>query len=81
MQNTTKPSRDASSVGSIGSISDYLNGVQEELKKAIWPTREELLKMTQIVLFLIVVVALYCGGVDAILGVIMKFVLNSKPTG
>jgi preprotein translocase subunit SecE len=78
MQNTTKPTKE---VSSVGSISDYFNGVQEELKKAVWPTREELLKMTQIVLFLIVIVALYCGGIDALLGWVMKFVLNSKPTG
>jgi preprotein translocase subunit SecE len=78
MQNTTKPLKEGSP---IGSISDYLNGVQEELKKAVWPTREELLKMTQIVLFLIVIVALYCGGIDALLGRLMGLILNIKPTG
>jgi preprotein translocase subunit SecE len=78
MQNVTKPVKSGSS---LGSISDYLNGVQEELKKAVWPTREELLKMTQIVLFLIVIVALYCGGIDAFLTWSMQFLLKSHHTG
>jgi preprotein translocase subunit SecE len=76
MQNEMKPPKNGPS---LSSLSDYLNGVQEELKKAIWPTREELLKMTQIVLFLIIFVALYCGGIDALLGWGMRFLL--KPSG
>jgi preprotein translocase SecE subunit len=78
MQNVTKPTKEGPS---INALSDYLNGVQEELKKAIWPTRAELLKMTQIVLFMILIVALYCGGLDTLLTQIMRFLLNSKPTG
>ena len=87
MQNLTKPTKEGNSgsgvspLSSLSSLSDYLNGVQEELKKAIWPTRQELIKMTQIVLFLIVAVALYCGALDALLTWVMHFLLNTKPTG
>ena len=58
--------RDFSAKGFV----EYLKGVREELKKAIWPTREELFRLTQIVLLLIAIVALYCGALDAVLGVL-----------
>lgn len=55
---------------SLAGVVQYLKEVREELKKAVWPTREELIRMTQVVLFLIAVTALYCGGLDAILGLV-----------
>jgi len=48
----------------------YLSEVQVELKKAEWPTRAELIRLTQVVLTLIFIVAVYCGGLDAILGLV-----------
>jgi preprotein translocase SecE subunit len=47
---------------------EYLKGVREELKKAVWPTPAELIRLTQIVLLLITVVAVYCGALDSLLG-------------
>ncbi|MGC4046495.1 MAG: preprotein translocase subunit SecE [Armatimonas sp.] len=55
---------------------DYLKGVREELKKAVWPTRAELIRLTQIVLLLITIVALYCGALDSILGLITSRIFN-----
>lgn len=55
---------------SLKGFVEYLKGVREELKKAVWPTREELIRLTQIVLLLIAIVALYCGALDAVLGVL-----------
>lgn len=55
---------------SMSGLKEYLQGVREELKKAIWPTREELIKLTQVVVSLILIVAAYCGGIDYVLGLI-----------
>lgn len=48
-------------------LGPYLKGVREELKKAIWPTRPELIQMTQVVIALIVVMAVFSGGLDYLL--------------
>jgi preprotein translocase subunit SecE len=57
---------------------EYLKGVREELKKAVWPTREELIRLTQVVLLLIAVVGVYCGAIDSILGVLMSRVFTKN---
>ena len=54
----------------------YLSEVQTELKKAEWPTRAELIRLTQVVLTLIFIVAIYCGGLDAILGLVTNKLFN-----
>jgi len=48
----------------------YLAEVRTELQRAEWPNRQELIRLTQVVLTLIAIVALYCGGLDAILGLL-----------
>ena len=54
----------------------YLSEVQVELKKAEWPTRAELIRLTQVVLTLIFIVAVYCGGLDGILGLVTNRLFN-----
>jgi preprotein translocase SecE subunit len=53
-----------------GGLVQYLRDVNAELKKAQWPTRAELVRLTQVVLILIAVVAAYCGTLDALLSLI-----------
>ena len=50
-----------------GGIIEYLRGVREELRKAVWPTRPELIRLTQVVLAVIAIVAVYVGALDLIL--------------
>ncbi|MBV9100377.1 MAG: preprotein translocase subunit SecE [Candidatus Dormibacteraeota bacterium] len=46
---------------------EYFRGVWDELKKVVWPGREELLRMTGIVVATVVLFALLIGGADYIL--------------
>ena len=55
---------------SLRGIAEYLRGVREELRKAVWPTKTELVRLTQVVLAVITVVAIYCGALDAVLSFI-----------
>ena len=59
---------------------EYLKGVRYELKspQTHWPSRPEMIKMTQIVLLLITVVAIYCGGIDFVLSQFTARVLPHK---
>jgi preprotein translocase SecE subunit len=52
---------------SFSGFAEYLRGVREELRKATWPTRQELIRLTQVVLAVIAIVATACGALDAVL--------------
>ncbi len=71
--NTPAPSGPANAdtaAGAANGLTEYLQGVRSELKKAEWPSKAELLRLTQITLILIAIVAAYCGGLDALLSLI-----------
>ena len=50
----------------------YLRGVWEELKKVVWPARDELLRMTGIVIATVIIFAALVGGADYILSLGVK---------
>jgi preprotein translocase SecE subunit len=76
---TNNPATRSSGRGvSASSFQEYLRGVREELLKAKWPTRAELIQLTQVVLVLIAVVAAYCGGLDFLLGLITNRLFNRQ---
>ncbi|MEK7186018.1 MAG: preprotein translocase subunit SecE [Patescibacteria group bacterium] len=56
----------------------FLQEVQEELKKVVWPTREEVIRLTIVVLFVSVVVGLFLGGLDAILVKLFEVFLSKR---
>jgi preprotein translocase SecE subunit len=79
MATTTTPARSGDTpAASGGGLMEYLRGVREELKKAQWPTRAELIQLTKVVLVIIVVVAAYCGALDALLGLVTNALFNRK---
>jgi preprotein translocase subunit SecE len=43
----------------------FVKEVQQELKKVTWPTREETIKLTGMVLIISLLVAFFIGGLDA----------------
>ncbi len=50
----------------------YFKSVWEELKKVIWPTRAELLRMTGVVVATVVIFGLLIGGTDFGLSLVVK---------
>ena len=53
-------------------VADYLRGVRQEVTRVSWPTRNEVISLTALILILVVIVTLYIWGVDGILGTILK---------
>lgn len=45
----------------------FIQQTFDELKKVVWPTREQLIRLTFIVMFISVIVGLYIGGIDFLL--------------
>jgi preprotein translocase subunit SecE len=76
MAEATTTSESPSPAGKGGGLVKYLGEVRAELKKAEWPTREQLVKLTQVVLTLIFIVAVYCGGLDGLLGLVTNRLFN-----
>jgi len=69
---TNSPAPGAAGAPTIsgGSVVEYLRGVRSELKKAEWPSRAQLFQLTRVVLLLILIVAVYCGALDGLLGLV-----------
>lgn len=45
----------------------FFQEVLAELKKVTWPTREETIKLTSVVIAISIIVGIFIGGLDAIL--------------
>lgn len=57
-------------------ITTYLKEVRLETKKINWPTREETIKYTFIVIGFIIVVAIFLGGFDYIFINLLEHLIN-----
>jgi len=55
----------------------YLTGARGELKKVVWPDRQETIRTTAVVLAMVLLVAVFLGLVDAGLAYGLKLMLGS----
>ncbi len=53
----------------------FLREVYEELRKVVWPTPAELYRYTLVVIFTVVLLGTFIGGVDYLLGELAKRVI------
>jgi preprotein translocase subunit SecE len=44
----------------------FLKEVRDELKKVVWPTRDEIIRLTSLVIIISLVVGFFLGGLDYI---------------
>lgn len=51
----------------------FFNGIFEELKKVTWPTRNEVVKLSLIVIIISLIIAFYIGILDVILAKLLEF--------
>lgn len=58
-------------------IFSFLNEVKEEMTKVAWPSREQTIRYTVLVVIVAVVVGLFLGGLDYILTAITQFILEN----
>ncbi|WP_295207941.1 preprotein translocase subunit SecE [Ruminococcus sp.] len=59
-----------------GGIRKYFRELKAEIKKVVWPTRQQVTKNTGVVLTVMVVMALFLFGVDSGLGAAIKAILK-----
>ena len=58
----------------------FLREVYEELRKVVWPTPAELYRYTLVVIFTVVLLGTFIGGVDFLLEQLAKRVIYSGVT-
>jgi len=54
---------------------NFLREVQDELKKVVWPSRDEVIRLTVVVILISVGVGLFLGGADFILTKIFELLI------
>ncbi len=57
-------------------IKKYIQQVTAELKKVSWPSKEQTINKTVLVIIVSTIVAIYIGGLDLILQEIMKALIG-----
>ena len=55
----------------VGRIRGFANEVMEELKKVSWPSRRELKSSTGLVIFSMILLAVFVGVIDVVLNAIV----------
>ena len=61
---------------SPASIRVFIQEVQAEFKKVVWPDKKVTFGLTGFVLLLVVVISIYLGSVDLLLGKLVSLVLQ-----
>jgi preprotein translocase subunit SecE len=54
----------------------FLKEVKTELTKVVWPTRQEVIKLTIIVIAVSVAIGLYIGGLDALFTTLTNYLVK-----
>ena len=66
----------ANGIGASNRIVDYLRGTRTELRKVVWPTRDEAMNLTAVVLLVTVVMTLILGGIDYVFTIVLNLILS-----
>ena len=56
-------------------IGQFLRDVYDELRKVVWPTWGELYRYTLVVIFTVIVLGVFIGGTDYLLGELARRVI------
>lgn len=57
-------------------VIDFFNEVRVELTKVVWPTPEQTVKLTVIVILVTIIVGFFLGGIDFLLTKVLELVLE-----
>jgi preprotein translocase subunit SecE len=57
-------------------IMAYLKGVRAEVSRVSWPTRNEVISLTALILVVVVIMTVYIWGVDGIVGTLLELIVS-----
>ena len=58
-------------------ITSYLKGVRAEVSRVSWPTRNEVISLTALILVVVVIVTVYIWGIDGIIGTLLELIVRT----
>lgn len=56
----------------------FLKEVRDELQKVVWPTRDEVIRLTAVVMIVSIGVGIFLGGADFILTKLVEVVILKR---
>jgi preprotein translocase subunit SecE len=56
----------------------FLKEVRDELKKVVWPTRDEVIRLTGVVILISIVGGIFLGGTDFILTKLVGLLITRR---
>lgn len=59
-----------------GKVAKYFKDLRSEFKKVVWPTKKQTFNNTSVVLATVLLIGVFVGGFDALLGFLLKLILN-----
>lgn len=57
---------------------NFLRETRDELKKVVWPTRQEVIRLTGVVIIVSVFVGIFLGGTDFILTKLIELIVVKR---
>ncbi|HHD11561.1 MAG TPA: preprotein translocase subunit SecE [Deltaproteobacteria bacterium] len=60
----------------IDKAKQFFSEARAELKKVTWPTREQTMNATWVVIVMVIVVSLFLGLVDFLLSTLVRYILS-----
>lgn len=54
----------------------FLKETQDELKKVVWPTKDEVVRLTGVVILVSLIVGLFLGGADFVFTKVMEVLIK-----
>ena len=60
----------------IGKLNEFFANVKVELKKVTWPSKKDAYASTMVVIVLVLLCAVFLGGVDMILSRLIRLILG-----
>jgi len=60
----------------IAKLNDFFSNVKVEIKKVTWPSKKDTYASTTVVIVLVMLCAVFLGGVDMILSRLIRLILG-----
>jgi len=55
----------------------FAGASKAEVRKVVWPTRQETIQTTLVIMVVVLITSIFLWGVDSVLGVIVKSITNA----
>lgn len=63
-------------VGFLKKAARYFKDLRSEFKKIVWPTKKQVINNTLVVIVVVVIVGLFVAGLDALLSLLVRLILQ-----